>query len=192
MVKESSMKTMRELTVSISSWAQANFGNTPVQNLKITDNTVEWNWFAPLLGMGEEIGELAKQVKNNGNEWIDLHETVDAIADIGIYFCDYLGRRCVKYDFTKRYTPVPKQFVPMLATAYGDILHCELKHAQKIRGMGEVPAFLAAHEQACGKFYESLCMGCERIVGMELEDVINDVFTRTVSKRDWKKNKATG
>lgn len=186
------MTTIAILSDQITKWSQSNFGNTPVEYLSIGENGVELNWMAPLLGMGEEIGELSKQSMPDGIRWYDLHETVDAIADIGIYFCDYLGRRKTPYSFSKIHTPVPKQFCAMMASAYGSILHCELKHAQKIRGMDEVPVFLAAHEQACGKFYESLCMGCERIVGMKLEDVINDVFTRTVSKRDWKKNKATG
>lgn len=199
------MKTIFELSTEITKWSKANFGNTPVTSLDIIEfnakgenplkinAVVELNWMAPLLGMGEEIGELSKQCMSDMVRWHDHHEVVDAIADIGIYFCDYLGRRNVRMDLNKfSPIPAPKHFTTMLASAYGSILHCELKCSQKIRGMDDPTAFLKANRNACGMFYESLAMGCQLFVGKELEEVIDSVFTAKVSKRDWKKNKETG
>lgn len=186
------MTTIAILSDQITKWSQSNFGNTPVEYLSIGENGVELNWMAPLLGMGEEIGELSKQSMPDGIRWYDLHETVDAIADIGIYFCDYLGRRKTPYSFSKIHTPVPKQFCAMMASAYGSILHCELKHAQRIRGMDDPEKFAKAHSHACAMFYESLSMGCESIVGKKLEEVIDSVFKDTVEKRNFIKNKLTG
>ncbi len=188
------MKTMRELSLEISTWARANFGNTPVTSLRVmknnfpmSDATVELNWLATLLGMGEEIGELHAAMNVPIVEANYLDEVIDAIADIGIYFCDYMARRNTIYDFECNGVPSID-----MSVVYGRLLHTELKHAQKIRGMGDNLTFASEHRVACHNFYCSLNIVCLANSGRNLPNVIDEVFQQTVAKRNWKANSANG
>jgi len=196
------MKTIIDLSVEIGTWAQTNFGNTPVTNLLVRNHrdeinnealagrVVELNWIAPLWGMGEEIGEFAKQT--DGRNFFNDAESIDAIADIGVYFCDYLNRRDMGYEgiaFSKQ--PIVEPTV-MLSKAYGDLLHVELKRAQRIRGMDGVEQFKGAHRLACENLYSTLQFLANGFAGKKIESLIDEVFQKVVSKRDWKKNSQTG
>lgn len=197
------MKTILALSTEIGDWSQANFGNTPVPGLTVITHTdeitpnqpmqgalVELNWMAPLLGMGEEIGEFAKQT--DGRVFFNDAESIDSIADAGIYFCDYLCRRGMEYE-NFEFVKLPiKEPTVMLAEAYGALLHVELKRAQMIRGMDAIEQFKSAHRQACGNLYYTLQFVCNAFTGMKLEALIDEVFQAVVSKRNFKKNKATG
>lgn len=187
---------MPSLMVEISDWAVANFGNTPVSNLRVLHNgfpspnaIIELNWIAPFWGLAEEIGELHTALGVPVIEATYLDEVIDAIADIGIYFCDYLARRKTIYDFRQMGDHAAKLD---LSIAYGKLVHCELKHAQKIRRMGETEAFKAAHREACLTFFKTLDYVSLANSGLPVEELINRTFQETVSKRDWKKNAATG
>lgn len=189
-------KTMPNLMVEISDWAVANFGNTPVSSLRVLHNgfpsqnaIIELNWIAPFWGLAEEIGELHAALNVPTIEANYLDEVIDAIADIGIYFCDYLARRKTIYDFRQMGDHAAKLD---LSIAYGKLVHCELKHAQKIRGMGETEAFNAAHREACLTFFKTLDYVSFANSGLPIEEVIDRTFQETVSKRNWKKNAATG
>jgi len=198
------MKTIATLSREIGEWAQANFGNTPVTNLLVRNHDdeinseplqgriVELNWIAPLWGIGEEIGELCKQSTWSNGSWLDESEVKDAIADTGIYFCDYLYRRGFTYNVFNSAPKVHKHLCISLAEAYGELLHVELKHAQGIRGMNEIQPFKSAHKLACQSIYGSLQSGSNAFTGKRLEILIDDVFQETVSKRNWKKNKESG
>jgi hypothetical protein len=189
-------KTMPELATEINNWAVTNFGNTPVTHLRVLNNgfplpgkVVELNWIAPFFGLAEEIAELhmALNVPTIADNYLD--EVIDAIADIGIYFCDYLARRRTIYDFSE--LSIAPHLLD-LSIAYGQIAHCELKHAQKIRGMGDAEVFSEKHKLACVSFYNTLNDVSLANSSLTIEEIIDKTFQETVSKRDWKKNNATG
>lgn len=188
---------MSELAVEISKWSVANFGNTLVSHLKVFTQwncrieygTVELNWMAPFLGIAEEISELHTAL-DSPPESDNYNENIaDAIADIGIYFCDYLARRRTIYPF--RTFPLLHEYQD-LSIPYGQIAHCELKHAQKIRGMDDLKKFNDAHLLACMKFFETLNSLSTDLLDLQIEEVIQKTFEEIVSKRDWKKNADNG
>jgi hypothetical protein len=189
-------KTMPQLATEINNWAVVNFGNTPVTHLRVLSNgfplpdkVVELNWIAPFFGLAEEISELHTALAANATAEHYIDEVIDAIADIGIYFCDYLARRKTIYDFSEL-SLAPHSLD--LSIPYGKIAHCELKHAQKIRGMGEPNAFNEKHKLACVSFYNTLSDVSLANSSLTIEEIIDRTFQETVSKRDWKKNNATG
>lgn len=194
-------KSMPILMVEISNWAVANFGNTPVTSLRVLQNgfpvlqahnvitIVELNWIAPFFGIAEEISELHSALNVPVIEEKYLDNVIDAVADIGIYFCDYLARRKTIYDL--RSIPIDCAALD-LSIPYGKIAHCELKHAQKIRGMDDLGKFGEAHKSACASFFNTLNNVSLANSGLPIEEIIDRTFQETVSKRNWKLNSANG
>lgn len=190
-------RSFNDLAKEIGYWAKANFGNTPIQYLNIvgvnTPFKVELDWMAPLLGIGEEIGELSKQVLPDMVSWKDADEVKDALADIGIYLADYLCRSEMVLHFCLDEKPEDKHVVVMLSESYGELLHCELKLAQGIRGMDDPDNFIPARLKACLKIHNALQKGVSMFTEFDsIEQLVGKVFDEKVSKRDWKKDKESG
>ena len=204
-----------DLVTAVGRWASANFGNTPVSNMRVTrsrpvavgslhvvievvDNCrVDLHWMAPLMGMMEELGELCSRCNADGEYSQDDPEVQDAIGDIGVYFCDYLYRRDVpRYPLLTlpgwpAWQPPPTGIV----TALGRLYHTELKHAQAIRGMQDADVFRAAHQQACGYLWQALDHASFHLVPRNpngIYQVTKGVFDAVVAKRDWKKHAEDG
>lgn len=81
--------TFDQLQTEVGAWAQRNFGDQPADN--------------PLLGVVEEVGELAHAVLKRkqgirGTDEQHLAAERDAIGDILIYLADYCGRRGFTLD----------------------------------------------------------------------------------------------
>jgi hypothetical protein len=144
----------------------------------IANGTIILHHVAPLLGMVEETGELvAAFVK-----W-DKEAIRDAIGDIFIYFLDYCSRtvtaqdnnpsalprggdvitihifNCVNWDALNK--PVPPQQlsafpVNTMMIALGQIIHCNLKRHQGIRGYDGNQKFLSEVGAALTLYFQSI------------------------------------
>lgn len=173
------------------------------------------NSVASFLGMIEEFGELAEAVVND-----DLGLTKDAVADIMIYLTDFYARSQtpvnlrweeidVKLDVECPVCNIGGSSTFAIRTV-GLLSHAVLKHHQGIRGYDKpevyVPEVNAAIENlivCVGRFLSLAKQNRARQEGMQ--DVLTyaavdgaEILTLTehewarVSKRDWKKNPATG
>lgn len=193
----------------VGQWARNNFGNTPVTCFKVYQDInvsrdihrsgfeVELDWLAPLLGIGEEIGELMEC-----NPVTQKVEATDALGDTGIYFCDYMFRRHPTLDYAKfaeaamgvdkiRFGDIVERR-GFMVSCYGKLIRTELKYFQKIRGMADESAQRESNLEACKHLYCSIELMCNQVLESSAIDVIEKVFTETVGKRDWKKNSTNG
>ena len=88
------MKNLEEIQYEVSDWSQRNFGN---QCSKAKPNLC-LDSIAPLLGIVEEVGELAHVTLkyHQGIRGFDplkySLDRNDSVADILIYLCDYASR----------------------------------------------------------------------------------------------------
>ena len=186
------MKNFKEIQQLITEWSQKNFGDQVHSVSGVTMGSLN-----PLLGMGEEIGELGLTYisESLGTEQ-DLEDRKDALADILIYMCDYAGREHVtlQFDLEKSQnetvpqltkTPV-KDMILHLSVAYSELLHATLKRSQGIRGYDDDFTYTSGRDMVLSRMTIILCaIAAEE--GVNLLEALNEVAQK-VLKRDWVEN----
>jgi len=193
------MKSIYVLQREVGEWSQANFGGQETNRLSLvvddttpTDfNAGEWDWkvllgsLAPLMGIAEEIGELASSTNPVEEE--------DAIGDIMIYLLDYSHREGLELaglwpnwdNPNGERTPCPLGSLYPIVKAMGMLFHATLKHHQGIRGMDDLDAYRQARNQAVEELVRSLMVFASH-GGQDLIVIVNKTWETVVSKRDWK------
>jgi len=170
--KVNEMKSLQDLQIEIQPWAEANFG----PNQSKVDPDCFLGSLAPLMGMGEEIGEYY--------EAPNQEETLDAIGDIGIYLCDYCNRSGHALQEPKPqdcHDDPPVVFIQ----AIGRLFHCNLKRQQGIRGFDSMDFFQNKQREAVAMLVNALDRHCREEFTTTINEVIQDVWTEIVVKRDW-------
>ena len=202
------MQSFEQIRAQVGAWSRENFGDQETPFLKVYEagnigpnkrdkaDTPGPEWqgvnplvaglggLAPLLGIAEEVGELA-----GANTKADAK---DAVGDIAIYTCDYLTREGVAWPDKE----VPKQsFVdPLtgLVAFLGQLNHCHLKRLQRIRGFHDKEHFEAKRLEALRGFLWHLELAAQEATNSNLLIVLNSTFHAIVEKRNWKKDAAAG
>lgn len=204
------MQTFQQIQFQIGSWSAKNFGcqETPYLRVRRAGNiergrprakgdvsglplgdpvVVELGALAPLMGMVEELGELAEANAARDRD--------DAVGDIAVYLCDYLCREGLAWP--ERFTiPDADQYIPPLAGLMlhiGKLFRCHLKRHQRIRGMENDEAFHAARMDAIRGIVwhlEDVSRNADR--GTNLLVILNATWNGIVSKRDWRADAAGG
>ena len=165
------MFTFTQLQEEQRPWVEHNFSGRPAHQ--------------PLLGIVEELGELARAA--------DREEREDAYADIAIFACDYCSAKGWDLaDIFTRSELYRRERIPGLMRVdarhfmfiqAADLCHSHLKFEQKIR-TGE------AHDYAARKALSTLLgeLYCTaKDDGLELFAVVEKVWAK-VKLRDWKKD----
>lgn len=188
------MKTLHLIASEVHQWSLNNFGHNPTSYLSGRDLSathpepliVHLDWMCPLLGLQEELGELAEET--------DSKEIEDAIGDIGIYLCDFCSRIGIPLPAmmaSRSRVPIENTMARM-TKCLGQINHAILKRFQGIRGFD--------HPQ---NFKEHLTTWTHQFLVAVIEHahqknpkasflmILNETWNR-VQKRDWNKNKVDG
>lgn len=181
------LKPINVIQSEVGEWSRNNFG---AQCSKLYG--VDLHEIAPLLGVSEEIGEL---VSSSTRE-----QELDAIGDIMVYLCDFSARFGIQ-----AIVATPEQLGEQDALDFnedplsgiiicaGRLTHVILKTHQGIR---EFTSVEYAKEQATKHLSELLyCVSlyCTMyLYPMNAEVILNNVWTQTVSKRNWKTNPSNG
>lgn len=178
------MGRLKEIQQEVGDWSLSNFGQ---QDSKWMPG-LRLGALAPLLGIGEELGELESSIIIE-NEM----DQKDAIADIGVYLCDYCCRDNTKLPDVEFFPTQVADFVPDTTDAVmalGKLCHCTLKRHQGIRGMDNLEKYYAARDQAVYDLLEWLILFSES-KGFKFIDVLDETWGR-VKQRNWKKNPTSG
>lgn len=160
--------TLKKIQREHAVWVEQNFG--------LLD---PWQ---PLVGIAEELGELASAIETD-----DTPEYFDAIGDVAIFALHYCTLN--KWDAQKLYAKADYQpFSPKrLMVCYGKLAHHHLKSTQGIRGDSEF------HAQEGRKWMGRLLRTLDTAsFDSGLLPVLGEVWQKVVKKRDWKKNPGTG
>lgn len=179
--------TLSELQTAVGKWSRSNFG---AQESKAYPNLVLGS-LNPLLGIGEELGELAGA--------ITTPDQVDAVADVVIYLCDYAEREYVKLDQIIGQHDKPYEansnggdLLSPVVAAYGKLLRCTLKRHQGIRGMDDYVTYAIARRDAISDLYLALSGYSWWVLDRPLILVANETWEGIVAKRDWNKDAKEG
>lgn len=165
------MTRIAQLKIEVGEWSAENFGDQPALN--------------PLLGVGEELGEIAEAT----NEV----EIIDGYADALIFLCDFCHRSGVKLEYIPVGVSDVITFRDLVAT-YGKILHIILKRSQGIRGFDNDDFYLQKLNVAVLDFiahlnnsfeFEQKHRGSKDTCLLAATEVI---WNTIVSKRDWANN----
>lgn len=187
------------IQMEVFSWSLTNFKD---QTSKATGVTL--GSLAPLLGIGEEIGELLTAHQRNNYE-----EEQDALGDIMVYLCDYASRE----DYQIRYSMIypyeiesldPCKLAVSLSQVYGKLLHATLKHHQGIRGFDDQNLYREKRNEAINQLvrilelwgeadwlpiHKELKQGDTRYLGIHA--ILSHVWDQ-VSHRNWNENPNQG
>lgn len=156
--------TLEQFSADHWNWVKANFGEHP-----------SWQ---PLIGMGEEVGELDSALIGG-----DESDVIDSIADIMIYMNDFCHVEGLNYPDIVRKGMELKSDTGMSA-ALGLVCHHYLKRYQGIRGSYE--EHTKAIETNLIELVSVLVyMLDETFEGMDLPTVIFNTWNSIVSKRNW-------
>lgn len=191
------MLTFEQLKNDVGAWSQANFGNSPTRELPVEtqlgptphspDTTIAClGSVAPLLGMGEEIGELCEAHVKGSTELVR-----DSIGDILIYLADFCYRE--KFPFPTMRPPVSAYRAGslfVLSAAYGGLCHAKLKRCQHIREMDKDDTYRTAIAGGMQSLLEALIDYAHPQYDVCI--IANDTWTNVVSKRQWKLWSRTG
>lgn len=195
------MKTYQQIQNEVGAWASANFGDneSPYFVLKMKpfpegwqpgnqmpDTLVALESLCPLLGIIEEIGELAAAV--------DQYKIEDAVGDIFIYICDYAYRVGIDIETLSgtlhtRATSAEDPFKRLVECA-GKLCHGTLKRHEGIRGFTDDTKYrnhcewCVAELLVCLEHYAT-------VSGIDLLATVNSVWC-DVSQRDWKRSPIDG
>jgi len=172
---------MFQIQVEVGCWSMANFGvqiSKPRPDMKLDS-------IAPLLGIVEEVGEY-EDAACKGDE----AEMLDAIGDILIYLCDFIGREpgCSMF-FVDQNNKLYKNIT--LTSAAGHLCHWVLKYHQGIRGMDIQEKYYAQRDNAIHNMMIAIDDICTNVLNTTMLDVLNETW-ESVQKRNWKKNPVTG
>lgn len=190
------MLTFDELVQDVGTWSLANFEQSWTDlPVRYTDPHNEGSpvqvglgSLAPLLGIGEEIGEL--------NEAEDTASMLDAVGDILIYMADWCYREKLTFPVVE-YSAEEIEGMHerrVLSSAYGQMCHAKLKRCQKIRGMDDDIAYQGAMDKAMTSLMCALKVLVDEELSFNDKDegkndllgIANDTWKNVVSKRNWK------
>lgn len=166
------MHILKRLQEEQRPWVKHNFGDRP-------------GWM-PLLGLGEELGELTEAYYTNP----ESEEVADSLADMIIFLADFSSYQGIDiFDVYNtgncNFYVFPKDCKAMLldmAIAVGKINHAYLKIAQGIR-VDE--GHLDAINQGIADILGSVIWICGE-VGVDFQHKLEEVWDK-VKMRDWKK-----
>lgn len=195
------MQTFKQIQFNIGHWSLENFGNQDTPYLAVSqagtvrrnqprgpedapgdllpDSSVALDSLAPLLGMVEELGELADAATEL--------DTEDACADIGIYLCDYLCRMDMVWP-TNPVLDTNKDPLQGMVSAVGKLAHATLKRHQRIRGMHSPQDYRKAVADAVRELVYYLKVYTAKATNTTLLEAMNQTWNKIVSKRDWRKD----
>lgn len=179
------------LKQEIGQWAQHNFDHNeskhPLFQMTsfqppILKRGIPLRSLAPLLGMYEEYGELQLAILQQ-----DAEEIKDALADIGVYLCDFCYREGLSINSIH---PNGDPISRSLPIQLGKLSHAVLKRHQGIRDMHL--HYTSKAEDAIAKITFSLeCLAREYPLFPPYLDILNEVWEK-VKIRDWKKYPGSG
>lgn len=192
------MTKFARLSTDIGNWAQRNFGQNAGKPDWLTKpmhigHEIVLGPYAPLIGMGEEIGELTTAIFEQ-----DLPEIQDGFADVLIYSIDFTRRWGLAYELIMQEvsTKLSQEIVSSpkinMQAFYGRLCHVSLKTAQGIRGF-EVAGFaLTELGKALVDLLWSVIVIALPVQSKEasIDNVIAQLYEtwdKIVSKRDWVK-----
>lgn len=194
------MLTFDELVQDVGAWSLANFEQSWTDlPVRYTDPHNEGSpvkvglgSLAPLLGIGEEIGEL-----NDAVIIADDDQLLDSVGDILIYLCDWCHREDLPFpvEYSAEECEVDEDgTLNALSAAYGRMCHCKLKRCQKIRSMDNDPTYQGGMHGAMTSLMcalaaymkQSLSINDKKADKHNLLKIANDTWGSVVSKRDWK------
>lgn len=164
------MNLFSEIQIEVGEWSSDNFPGQPDVN--------------PLMGSGEEMGELADTIKLD-EEPDD--EELDAVGDILVYLADFCAIRGLDYqkvyELSKERTPEYDNIFQEWIVAKGQLNRSVLKQRQGIRldedRVGEDAEYDSLARILCA--LESFTD--ER--GYTIEDAINFAWYDEVIDREW-------
>jgi len=135
---------------------------------------------APLLGMVEEVGEWFLAETNA--------EQKDALADVGIYLCDYASREgFILPEPILAEVPIVADPLASLIMVLGNLCHVTLKHHQGIRGFDDRGHYKIKRSLACQLIVNNLAEYAEQDFATPFITILDEVWT-DVRHRNWKKN----
>lgn len=194
------MKSYEQIHKEVGRWAKANFGDneSPYFVLKIEPFPQGWRpghpmpntlvameSLCPLMGIAEEIGELACAST--------LEEKEDAIGDIFIYVCDYAYRVGFPLPIgasAPRIVDVDGDLFLGLVSWSGKLFHGTLKRHEGIRGFDDKYKYLD-HCENCTTMLLGYLEAYADLAGIDLLTIANKVWA-DVSQRDWKNSPQDG
>lgn len=186
------MKTLVQLIEEVGQWSKANFGETRTEHLEfvlaegtIDDSCVELGSMASLLGIVEEIGELAEAINDDNDDNLR-----DAVGDTMIYLCDYMHREGIQLAGSPQ-TQLPMAPLTGLVASIGRLCHVTLKHHQGIRGYDVEEKYTTERDKAVLKI-----LGYLQVICFEDDEdplyLANVTWETVVKKRNWKKAPGDG
>jgi len=209
------MQSFEQIQSQIGAWSLENFGHQETPYLEVMgagtisgkeprkpgdkpDFTEHWapgplvvqlNELAPLMGLAEEVGELATALEECDGKAID-----DALGDITIYLCDYCCRSGVTVPVEGRRRNRPDQDDPMrgVSAALGRLFRAHLKRHQRIRGFHDVAVFREEEDRALRHLVWHLNAFADQNTHTNLLTILNTTWNNIVKKRDWRKDAAKG
>lgn len=194
------MKSYEQIYKEVGRWAKTNFGDneSPYFVLKIEAFPQGWRpghpmphtlvameSLCPLMGIAEELGELAASSEEDAIE--------DAIGDVFIYVCDYAYRVGFELPIGDNARPDIEcdndSFLGLIAWV-GKLFHGTLKRHEGIRGFDDDAKYRAHCEVCTAKILTNLDQFA-REYGFDLLTIANKVWA-DVSQRDWKASPVDG
>lgn len=166
---------LNEIQHKFKKWSFDNFGE---QVSKQTGQTL--GSLLPLLGIGEEVGELDAAIEENNEA-----EIRDALGDIMIYLMDFCNREQVLiYECIPRDTIMVKPTT--FSRALGRLNHVMLKRHQGIRGYDDDNFFFEERNKAIFSLYNKV-VAVSYDFGIDPYSNIEAVAEKVLG-RDWKAN----
>ncbi len=164
------MELFSEIQTQVGEWSSENFPGQPDVN--------------PLLGSGEEIGELAECINFDS---IPSEKELDAVGDVLVYLADFCAIRGLDYqkayDMSRDLEPEHEDFFREWSVAVGRLNRSVLKRRQGIRldedRVGEEAEHKALAQIIC--VIEDL--GNKR--GYTLKEAIKFAWYDEVIDREW-------
>lgn len=170
---------IEKLRTRVAEWSLANF---EAQQSKFDPN-VNLGHLAPLLGVAEELGELAEAIQEHC-----MGGQKDAIGDILVYMCDFASRLDINFE---EYT-VEEGLAKDLTQEIGALFHHVLKMHQGIRGYQNKDFAIIEIRDTIFSIFDVLHDYCNSL-GIEPPFTLaTETFDYVVSLRDWKTNPTTG
>lgn len=165
-----------KFSTRVHTWSFANFGK---QRSKV-DELLILNSLIPLLGMVEELSEFTSAKAKQ--------DEIDAIADMCIYMADYYAREGMTCDVG---VGVEKVNVSLLSTI-GPLIRATVKRHQGIRGFDDINKYIEERDKAFIDILYTLDYVCRHLTKRPILDVAEEVFNKTVAKRNWVTNPQAG
>lgn len=181
---------LREIQLEVGKWSRHNFGNQTSTVTKQVHGSLH-----PLLGIGEEIGELFDSVTGTEDQQQAMEH--DALGDIAVYLCDFACRESIIIDTLLRKRKAPPNGYPLdaltgLVSSMGRLYHTMLKHHQGIRGFDVNVTFKNHRDAQVVRLWRYLDKMCRVRHNQSAVDVLSTVWAKVVEKRDWRTNPVLG